>query len=146
MHPGFQCRVDHTSEKHFKVFAYKRLRTFLIRRRCQVVNCQVAEGVRMPGFCLVRSEGVCPVLPPPPPPARRSPAISFAVVYLSVSSDSPARSSRHFFSYRKSGRYFPDWKNSVWGATGRQVFLSFPGWGSGDLDRHRKEWLPPFFL
>lgn len=61
-----QCPVDHTSEKHFKVFAYKRLRTFLIRRRCQVVNCQVAEGMRMPGFCLVRSEEAC--LPPPPAP------------------------------------------------------------------------------
>lgn len=49
MQPGFSgagssARFIITCEKHFKVFVYKRLRTFLIRRRCQVVNCQVARG------------------------------------------------------------------------------------------------------
>lgn len=47
---GFAAQLIITCEKHLKVFIYKRFRTFLIRRRRQVVNCQVARGMKMARF------------------------------------------------------------------------------------------------
>lgn len=48
---GFSAQLIITCEKHLKVsLVYKRFRTFLIRRRRQVVNCQVARGMKMARF------------------------------------------------------------------------------------------------
>lgn len=105
----------------------------------------------MPGFCLARSvEASSP--PQSPAGVLLFPSCSaLAMVYFSVSRDSPVRSSRQFFSHKKSGRYFPDWKNSVLGSLVISCLLiPFPGWGWGagiiwTRDRHWKGWLPPFF-
>lgn len=97
----------------------------------------------MPGFCLVRSEEASP-----PPPAPSSPQESCRFLCPWYTFLSPVIDQQGVLDTSLATG-----KVDVIFLIGRIQFgglwspgVSFPGWGSGELDRHRKEWLPPFFL